>query len=349
MPGWRTAAAIRRLECWDEFRSIRSSTLILFGTILLPVIALFAHIPMLGWAKPTPVDPRNFKNPVLDDILDVRGWADQQLPGRGRGDGAAGCREAQFVVWPGGDNSGIADGRWLIAGLELGSGAGFACCLYELMMINVVLAVFQSDPGAAARRQPRACVIFCRTGCARSTTRLVGWPCWRWCILAADFWAADLSRVLNFFYSILAKSDGLRQSTETRAQRHALDRQAAPGQLCRRARNWVRMQDQYDCFFFIADWHALTTDYADTSQVKENSLEVLLDWLAAGLDPERCTMFIQSHVPQHAELHLLFSMITPLGWLERVPTYKEQRENIKKKTWAPTDFSAIRCCSRPTF
>jgi len=95
--------------------------------------------------------------------------------------------------------------------------------------------------------------------------------------------------------------------------------------------NWVRMQDQYDCFFFVADWHALTTDYADTSKIKENSLEVLLDWLAAGLDPERCTMFIQSHVPQHAELHLLFSMITPLGWLERVPTYKEQRDNISEK------------------
>ncbi len=95
--------------------------------------------------------------------------------------------------------------------------------------------------------------------------------------------------------------------------------------------NWVRMQDQYECFFFIADWHALTTDYADTSKVKENSLEVMLDWLAAGLDPDRSTMFIQSHVPQHAELHLLFSMITPLGWLERVPTYKEQRENITEK------------------
>src|SRR5262245_18596663 len=95
--------------------------------------------------------------------------------------------------------------------------------------------------------------------------------------------------------------------------------------------NWVRMQNEYDCFFFVADWHALTTDYADTSRIKENSLEVLLDWLAAGLEPERCTMFIQSHVPQHAELHLLLSMITPLGWLERVPTYKEQKENIKEK------------------
>jgi tryptophanyl-tRNA synthetase len=95
--------------------------------------------------------------------------------------------------------------------------------------------------------------------------------------------------------------------------------------------NWVKLQDQYDCFFFVADWHALTTDYADTSRLKENTLQVLLDWLAAGLDPARCTMFIQSHLPQHAELHLLLSMITPLGWLERVPTYKEQRENIKEK------------------
>jgi tryptophanyl-tRNA synthetase len=95
--------------------------------------------------------------------------------------------------------------------------------------------------------------------------------------------------------------------------------------------NWVKLQETYDSYFFIADWHALTTDYADTSQVKENSIEVMLDYLAAGLDPQKCTMFIQSHVPQHAELHLLLSMITPLGWLERVPTYKEQQQNIREK------------------
>ena len=95
--------------------------------------------------------------------------------------------------------------------------------------------------------------------------------------------------------------------------------------------NWVGMQNQYQCFFCVVDWHALTTDYADTSRVKENSLEVAFDWLAAGLDPEKSVLFLQSHVPAHAELHLLLSMITPLGWLERVPTYKEQRENIKDK------------------
>jgi tryptophanyl-tRNA synthetase len=95
--------------------------------------------------------------------------------------------------------------------------------------------------------------------------------------------------------------------------------------------NWVGMQDEYECFFCVVDWHALTTDYADTSRVKENSLEVAFDWLAAGLDPDKSVLFLQSHVPAHAELHLLLSMITPLGWLERVPTYKEQRDNIKDK------------------
>lgn len=102
--------------------------------------------------------------------------------------------------------------------------------------------------------------------------------------------------------------------------------------------NWVKMQDEHECYFAVADWHALTTDYADTSQVKQNSIDVLLDWLAAGLDPARCTMFIQSHVPQHAELHLLLSMITPLGWLERVPTYKEQQENITGKDLSTYGF-----------
>ena len=102
--------------------------------------------------------------------------------------------------------------------------------------------------------------------------------------------------------------------------------------------NWVKLQDQYECYFFIADWHALTTDYADPSRLKLNTLDVALDWLAAGLDPEKSTIFIQSHVPQHAELHLLFSMITPLGWLERVPSYKEQQENLTGKDLSTYGF-----------
>ncbi|MGA2961940.1 MAG: tryptophan--tRNA ligase [Candidatus Korobacteraceae bacterium] len=102
--------------------------------------------------------------------------------------------------------------------------------------------------------------------------------------------------------------------------------------------NWVGLQNEYECFFFVADWHALTTDYADPSAVKTNSIEVASDWLAAGLDPERSVLFIQSHVPQHAELHLLFSMITPLGWLERVPSYKEQQTQLAEKNLGTYGF-----------
>jgi len=102
--------------------------------------------------------------------------------------------------------------------------------------------------------------------------------------------------------------------------------------------NWVKLQQDYECYFFIADWHALTTDYADTSKVKENIEEVALDFLAAGLDPENSVLFLQSKVLEHSKLHLLFSMITPVSWLERVPTYKEQQENIIGKDLSTYGF-----------
>ena len=98
-------------------------------------------------------------------------------------------------------------------------------------------------------------------------------------------------------------------------------------------KNWIRLQDsgEYDCFYFIADLHALTSDYADTSAIRQNTIDMVSDWVASGLDPERSTIFVQSMVPEHSELHLILSAVTPLGWLERVPTYKEQRENITEK------------------
>ena len=96
-------------------------------------------------------------------------------------------------------------------------------------------------------------------------------------------------------------------------------------------KNWVKLQDSYESFHFVADWHALTSDYADTSKINENTVVMVTDWLAAGLDPNKATIFVQSLVPEHAELHIYFSAVTPLGWLERVPTYKEQRENITDK------------------
>ncbi|HVY81765.1 MAG TPA: tryptophan--tRNA ligase [Steroidobacteraceae bacterium] len=103
-------------------------------------------------------------------------------------------------------------------------------------------------------------------------------------------------------------------------------------------RNWVELQYQYECFFFIADWHMLTTGYEDTSSLPDNIRTVLIDFLAAGLNPGVATLFVQSHVPEHAELHLLLSMITPLSWLERVPTYKDQQEQLKEKDLATYGF-----------
>ncbi len=93
--------------------------------------------------------------------------------------------------------------------------------------------------------------------------------------------------------------------------------------------NWLKLQDEYDCFYFVADWHALTTHYEDSASIAENTRQVATDWLAVGLDPQKSTLFVQSQVLEHAELHVLLSMITPLSWLERVPTYKEQIENLK--------------------
>ena len=102
--------------------------------------------------------------------------------------------------------------------------------------------------------------------------------------------------------------------------------------------NWVELQYRYECFFFVADWHALTTGYEDTAAFKANVHEVFIDWLGAGLNPGACTMFIQSRIPEHAELHLILSMVTPVAWLERVPTYKDQIEQLKEKDLSTYGF-----------
>ena len=102
--------------------------------------------------------------------------------------------------------------------------------------------------------------------------------------------------------------------------------------------NWKELQDKYECFFFVADWHALSTNYADTSRIKEYTRELLIDWLAAGIDPNRATVFIQSRIPEHAILYVLLSMIVPIPWLERNPTYKEKQEEIKERDLSTYGF-----------
>ena len=110
------------------------------------------------------------------------------------------------------------------------------------------------------------------------------------------------------------------------------------GHLVGALHNWVPLQEQYDCFYFVADWHALTSEYADTSNITAYALDNIADWLAAGIDPERSTIFIQSLVPEHAELYLLLSMVIPIPWLERVPTYKEQRDQLSEKDLSTLGF-----------
>jgi tryptophanyl-tRNA synthetase len=103
-------------------------------------------------------------------------------------------------------------------------------------------------------------------------------------------------------------------------------------------KNWIQLQDEYQCYFFVADWHALTTEYADPKQIKEWSRDMVLDWMAVGLDPEKCTLFLQSQVPEHAELQVLLGMITPISWLERVPSYKELKQELKDKDLSTYGF-----------
>ncbi|MDX1376548.1 MAG: tryptophan--tRNA ligase [Burkholderiales bacterium] len=103
-------------------------------------------------------------------------------------------------------------------------------------------------------------------------------------------------------------------------------------------KNWIRLQAEYPCLYFVADWHALTTDYESPGQVQKNAWDMIIDWIAAGVDPAQATLFVQSHIPEHAELHLLLSMMTPLGWLERVPTYKDQQERLTDRDLSTYGF-----------
>jgi tryptophanyl-tRNA synthetase len=110
------------------------------------------------------------------------------------------------------------------------------------------------------------------------------------------------------------------------------------GHLVGALRNWAALQAEYDCYYFVADWHALTSDYADTRELTTYAYDNVTDWMAAGLDPERCTLFVQSMVPEHAELYLLLSMVIPIPWLERVPTYKEQRDQLTDRDLSTIGF-----------
>ena len=113
------------------------------------------------------------------------------------------------------------------------------------------------------------------------------------------------------------------------------------GHLVGALQNWEQLQREYDCFYFVADWHALTSEYAATEPIVDNALDNVADWIGAGIDPEKSTLFVQSLVPEHAELYLLLQMVTPIPWLERVPTYKEQMEQLAEKDLSNLGFLGL--------
>jgi len=138
-----------------------------------------------------------------------------------------------------------------------------------------------------------------------------------------------------------------KQPTSSDFERNAPHRETASGHLVGALQNWVKLQNEYESYHFVADWHMLTTGYENTLGLRQDTWEMVADWLACGLDPNKATFFVQSRLPEHAELHLLFSMVTPLSWLERVPTYKEQLEIYGTATSTRTAFWVIRCYRLP--
>ena len=134
----------------------------------------------------------------------------------------------------------------------------------------------------------------------------------------------------------------------TRGLGHAPDRKASPRPPGRRPPELGAAAGDVDCFYFVADWHALTSHYADTGDIVENALDNVADWIGAGLDPERSVFFVQSLVPEHAELYLLLQMVTPIPWLERVPTYKEQMEQLAERDLSSIGFLGYPCSRPPT-
>ena len=184
---------------------------------------------------------------------------------------------------------------------------------------NVLVGLLPHDAGASAQRHPTVRVLVALRADAHRRLRLSRRPA----VPTVLFLAADTvssskrARVVS----------GMRPTGRLHL-----------GHLVGALGNWVPLQEQYDCFYFVADWHALTSDFADTSQLTSYAYDNVADWIGAGLDPEKSTFFIQSLVPEHAELYLLLSMVVPVPWLERVPTYKEQQENLKDKDLSSIGF-----------
>ena len=284
------------------------------GTVLFPLIAIATNLPVIGWAKPVPVDGRNLRHFRRDFMLIAAAGPASNLV----------LAAIAAVVWRvlSGGAVDAADVPELVVTV-----------LQRMLLINVLLAVFNMIPippldggNVLAGLLPPA------AGRAVRPLATLGVPA----ALCADAHGhAERHRRPP------GATDPVMAPVAARARVVSGMRPTGRlhlGHLVGALRNWVDLQAEYDCFYFVADWHALTSGFADTSELTAYARDNAADWIAAGLDPERSTLFVQSLVPEHAELALLLSMIIPIPWLERVPTYKEQIDQLSDKDLSSVGF-----------
>ena len=283
----------------------------LIGTVILPLVAAFSNLPIIGWAKPVPVDIRRLRDPRRDFMLvAAAGPASNLLQ--------AIVVAVLFHALP------LEDINFL--------NLNWPNVFRRAADINILLALFNLIPvppldGGNVLAGPPAARGGGRV--RQSAPVRVHHP------LRAD---AD-RRAQPDHSSAGGLPDGAARTVKPRVLSGMRPTgKLHLGHLVGALDNWASLQDRYDCFYFVADWHALTSDYADTSEIVANAYDMAADWIAAGLDPERSTLFVQSLVPEHAELYLLLSMTIPIPWLERVPTYKEQIEQLAEKDLSTLGF-----------
>ncbi len=293
------------------------------GTLVFPLIAFVTGVPLIGWAKPVPVNMRFLKHPEARFRADRRGRAGKQS-------GHGGDRRGRAVDRP--RCGGPGD---IAAGAVTGP---LVQLFFIFTVVNVLLAVFNMIP-VPPLDGGNVLIGLLPAGPASMVEQLRPYGI---LILYALMLTGVLSTILGPGGAGISVSRLVGRSSRVAKQR-VLSGMRPTGKLhighfVGALQNWVTLQQKYDSFHCVVDWHALTTHYADTSEIVANTFDNVADWIGAGLDPEKSTFFIQSLVPEHAELYLLFQMVTPIPWLERVPTYKEQIEQMTDRDLSSIGF-----------